>query len=405
MKLSLKIIIGSIIGVGSVVGGIITMVIVNKVDKADIKETNVENNTTDLINLRIGVWNVLNYNAEVGEKGEKAFKTKALAKIIYSENDDIIGLAEIEGEDSLEVLVGKLNYLAKDSVYRYIRSKESGAFKNGEVVGSNGQQEYYGFIYNNKKVTPKTFDGTNEIGSIYENPKMENELIPGEKTGFVRPPYAVEFEDKNHKDFTIAVGHLDSPGGKNDSIKGNIKENYWHNDQGTQEVWEAKHLVDVMNYFDSIDGKNDDLIFLGDTNIKSNITNVFQTLKDNGFSALSDPTDDAFKTSLGTKNNWSQPYDRIFVKSDLMNPSMQQTRFDFFDPSNLSTYFIPMDVSTYALNSKYIDSNGNINLKGIRYKISDHTTVHFELDFTKDDTDLSGMPWDEYLNNTSPPIT
>ena len=75
MKLSLKIIIGSIIGVGSVVGGIITMVIVNKVDKADIKETNVENNTTDLINLRIGVWNVLNYNAEVGEKGEKAFKT------------------------------------------------------------------------------------------------------------------------------------------------------------------------------------------------------------------------------------------------------------------------------------------------------------------------------------------
>ena len=364
--------------------------------------------TQTITNLRVGVWNLLNYNTDIGEtKKDVQFKTRSFARIIIDAQLDVIGLTEVEGENSLKALAQELNKQAGDptnSFYKYIRSAEAGAFADGTLVGSAGQYEYYGFVFDSRKTRPVNFDKTSSIGAIYENPKLDNELINGQKTGYVRPPFAVKFEDKNHHDVTVAVGHLDSPGHTND-IKGNIHEETYKGGQGTQEVWEAAHLVDVMNYFDSIDGDNDDLIFLGDTNIKMDMKGTytpFQPLIDSGFKEMLDPKLPASKTSLGvgktdTDYHYSQPYDRIFVKSDMLPPAEVETKYDILSPTNRRKLFDYSQDQGY-IDQKYITRANELSLNGIRYKISDHTMGYINLDLSKTDADTANpQTWTQYL--------
>ncbi|NQZ65858.1 MAG: endonuclease/exonuclease/phosphatase family protein [Mycoplasmatales bacterium] len=358
--------------------------------------------------IRMGVWNVLNYNTDLNETDLKVkYKTKSLAKIILDAKEDLLGLTEIEGRDSLKALVAELNHQSGSSFYKYIRSQESGSFNDGTLVGSSGQYEYYGFIYNSTKVKPIPFEATTEVGAIYTNPKMDNELISGEKTGYVRPPFGVKFMDNNNHDFTVAVGHFDSPG--NGKEKGNILEQSYKLGQGTQEVWEATHLTDVAKYFDSIDGKNDDMIIMGDTNIKMDMkkdsASPFNPLIKMGFKSLSDPTLDANKTSLGTSKtddqyHYANPYDRIFVKSDMLDSNMEQKRYEILNPEKMKVFF-NYDEDSNSIDEKYINQQTKkLTLNGIRYRVSDHTNVYFDLNTSQKDTDIeNNESWRDYLKS------
>jgi hypothetical protein len=80
-----------------------------------------------------------------------------------------------------------------------------------------------------------------------------------------------------------------------------------------------------MKYFDSIDGENGDLVYMGNTNIKYDMTqingqgrpSIFKPLIDEGFKPLVNPLDSNHKTSLG-EVDYENSFDRIFVKSSML---------------------------------------------------------------------------------------
>lgn len=336
---------------------------------------------------KISFWNVLNLGDDNTPKKRGRFKS--IANVINDSNSSIVGLAEIDKEDTIEKLCNILNQINSSAHWGCIRSNKSGYDSQGKLVGGSRQVEYYGFLYKSTEFIPKPFANTNLIGALYINPRIDNEFYPNEKTAFVRPPFGVSFEERTtHKDFTFAISHNDSPG--TSASKGSIKEKNYGQGQGTQEIWEAKHLIDAMKYFDAIDGNNSDLVYMGDTNIKSATGNTpFQTLIDDHYSALVNPADASTKSSLGF-TDYSEAYDRIFIKSALLSPN------DAYEKYDLGTAF--------SRNIAHVDDYESeppktpINFRVIRTFISDHTMVSSKLVMSNEENDNSSPNWDEYLN-------
>ncbi|MDE5841367.1 MAG: hypothetical protein K2H11_00115, partial [Malacoplasma sp.] len=144
---------------------------------------------------------------------------------------------------------------------------------------------------------------------------QENNVKKNINLEYVRSPYATEFTVKdfaNYK-FIYALSHFDSIGVlKNKNSLNKIETESKIKNQGTQEIEEAKNLVNVLNFFTDI-FNNQNIIFMADTNIKlGNQSLAFKNLLESKYKILFDdkPT---YNTTLSTiaVNDFVNPYDKF----------------------------------------------------------------------------------------------
>ncbi len=317
---------------------------------------------------KIGFWNVLN------DGGKQSYKNEGLAKVIKHIGTDIMGLAEIDDPMAVSNLTKQLS-----PAWKFIVSKNKAS-----GLGGAGQAEYYAFIYNSNKYEPVKFKKTDSIGAIYQNPSLPNELVPGTKTNFVRPPFGVEFKYiKTNHNFTFLISHNDSPGASGQ--KGSIIEKS-KDGQGTQELWEAKHMKDVAKWFDDQDGNNNDLVYMGDTNIKTNHGDKpFTTLLQNGFVSMLNPSTSV--TSLGSSiNDYANAYDKIFTNSPYIIKNKKDS--GFYPLYNVFKDKVLNETRWEdKVNQERIDTHKKPYKNNIRSGISDHSPIFTELDFSIADKD------------------
>ena len=418
MKLLLKT-IGATVGIAAISGFAVTMVIVNGHDEKTVPAPNTENKNPEGWNAhpmrlaagdaKIANWNIANFH------GTNFNKNHAIAQIINDANVSLIGIEEVDYVSGLHKVARELDKINRlHNVWKVVSSELSYKAKGDSSVttmSGRSAREYYGFLYDSRKFTPKkNTDGV--VGTLYDNPFKQNQyLINGKtkdstitntKSAYVRPPFGVTFEFKeNKKDFTAVIAHLDSPGpGGAHADKGAVKnhssktgptfefhsskssllaENY-DSKIGSQEAWEAENLVDVMKFFDGKNGADSDLIFMGDTNIKDHTKNKmrpFQAMLDDNFIESFDPSKQSSKTSLGRSDNYANPYDRIFSRTKLTSAKDGQ-RYDFNRVYSLA--------GVSAKNLKVYSSPITL---GDSSKISDHTMVTQVLHFKNDENGRS----------------
>lgn len=127
-------------------------------------------------------------------------------------------------------------------------------------------------------------------------------------------------------------------------------------------------MATVLDYFDSIDCKQSNIFFGGDTNIKFGKQDLAFSTMENKYKSVFSDTEE-YKTSLGRKNNnYSEPYDKMFYKTNY-----QLVSFEKFD-----LYKVRTDEKIKALFEKH-----NVEVKA-REKIntastlSDHTYISAE---------------------------
>ena len=386
-------------------------------------------------NPKIGYWNLKDYKIKGFSNEVFDKKTSMLAKILIETNASIMGLSQIKGQRAVEKLVNKLNELDSTSSWKFIRSGYA-AYDSQKVLVSSSPDdaEFYGFIYKGNEFTIKPFEInkndeiTQYYGKIYENPKLINEFSDNKRTAFIRPPFGVQFVNKDGKDFTAVIGHHDSFGVESGpkTKGGNIEEAIPANsgtfpNQGTQEVWESLHLIDVMKYFDIIDGENGDLVYMGNTNIKYDMTqingqgrpSIFKPLIDEGFKPLVNPLDSNHKTSLG-EVDYENSFDRIFVKSSMLpknqGDSNWHNKFEKYNlgeiftrslnPLDPNTYIDSQDLATKKIDSSYWDSTQDKpKMKFIKELVSGNAPIYAEWDLSQSEIESSSPNWDTYLNS------
>ncbi len=270
-----------------------------------------------------GHWNILKASTT---SAFSDIKNKAIAEIIRGIDFDLIGLTEVFNVEVAEVLVQHLNRYTNGDNYDFIVSDKL----KGSYAGTN-QAEHVAIIYKKDRLRPVAFNN-GKIGDNYSQ-VFNNDEIGVSDVEYVRPPYGVKFEwfKDGIEDFTFVFDHFDSPGS---TIK---NSNDWSigKSQGAQEVAEARQLPNVLNWFDSIDGKNEDIFFSGDTNIKTNnFIFAFENIINKGYiSALEDSTKNA--SSLGTTSGrYSEAYDKIIYKTkwELENPFVYKLWSAILDP-------------------------------------------------------------------------
>ncbi|WP_156930192.1 endonuclease/exonuclease/phosphatase family protein [Mycoplasma elephantis] len=270
--------------------------------------------------IKIAHWNVKNQN------GKNNFKNIALTNIINAENFDIVGLTEIDDLLGVVSLIDILNKANFEYKWEYkISNKDYTAIKKGTQLEMNSKQrEHVGIIYKSSKV--KLIADT-----LYENIPWSNLLDlnnpSADKYSYIRPPYGAKFLDLNtNQDFTCVFAHFDSPGIAKENEDGAKKFNSDFGDMGAQEANEALKINGVMKFYDAWDGDNNELIFMGDTNIKLGKQNlVFKNIIDDKYTFYSEDNEQ-WKTSLKTSvfGEYSQPYDKIIYKGDakITNPGL-----------------------------------------------------------------------------------
>ncbi|MGZ9428563.1 endonuclease/exonuclease/phosphatase family protein [Mycoplasma sp. AC157] len=323
--------------------------------------------------IRIGHWNILNHT------GKQDWKNEAIAKIINHENLSLVGLTEVtidneNNELAVSKIIEKLKEYDPDGDWKYLLSPK--LFGKGK----ESQQEYIGIVYKNKFLEPIPFAGYQNnknpyLGIPYPNPEFTSYFNKKEKTVYARPPYGAHFRVKNqkHNDFTVVFSHFDSPGQK----RGVEPAASGYSGQGQFEINEAKELKNVLNWFDLQDGKNNDIFFMGDTNIKENNgAKAFDLTIKAGYKTLLDWN---LETSLGRSRQWSEPYDKILYKGDLKTSNAQ--RFDIF------SVFKKNIIEEKEWKKKVDKKPSKDNLQNWILKISDHTLVYTDLDVSKDDID------------------
>ena len=451
MKLALKI-TGGVLGVAVVAGFATTMVIVNKKDEEDVKSpnTNNENPTgwtpgfnaalnsgtyngplsvradgVDNTKLRIANWNLANFRGSYN-------RAHSMAQIINYAKISLLGAEEIDKIEGLYTIAKILNNLqhrdtekakgwkvVSSTIAEY--SHDASGNKLTKKMGGLGAGEYYGFIYDADLFTPKQFKETGKIGKIYPNGFVHNELFDNYKglpsgintdSAYVRPPYGVQFEhNTTHKDFTAVIAHLDSPGthakssdpahSKNHSktettYEGTTSLSDWKDKympgMGTQELFEARHVKEVMTYFNKINGADNDMIFMGDTNIPyyngysdNHIAeSPFKPLIDQGYSGLLDPSLSSSATSLSKTAStisderkrgrlYVNPYDKIFTNN-----------LSFIDGTKGKVghrFKIEKSFDSDGANVNAAKLHADIHHPGSVTKISDHTMVYATYNF------------------------
>lgn len=225
---------------------------------------------------------------------------------------DIVALQEVMSEEGLKELKEETELFSK-SKWDYIISEKS--------AGSDKYAEYYAFLYKKDKVK-----FVKKYGFYREKSDSD----------FVREPFSAEFKIGKF-DFTFVTVHLTFGDKKTDRQK------------------EALILSDVYDYFQKLNGAEQDVIICGDFNLPAH-DGAFKSLlthKDNICYGIA-PT---VKTTIG-KNGLSSSYDNMFYSYKYTKEFTGDSgAFDFTEG----------------------------NYKEVRKSISDHLPVFMEFNTGKDD--------------------
>ena len=231
------------------------------------------------------------------------------AKIL--EGFDIVGLVEVINRDGVEELVDELNK-ESDEKWDYHISPFG--------VGSSKYKEYFAYVYKKDKVKFIKSEG------FYKNGK----------SSLLREPYGATFQIGNF-DFTFVLVH---------TIYGNNE---------SQRKAENYKMVDVYNYFQDRDEKENDILIAGDFNLYA-LDESFRPLYKHA-DKITYAIDPAIKTTIGAKGR-ANSYDNFFFS--------QKYSQEFTGSSGA------------------LDFSGD-NPKLMREIVSDHIPVFIVVETSKDD--------------------
>ncbi|MDW2835575.1 endonuclease/exonuclease/phosphatase family protein [Mesomycoplasma ovipneumoniae] len=314
--------------------------------------------------IRVGFWNVLNYTNKSRNNPNTA-KTYALAKVINSSGSDVVGLAEITSTGDGTDIVKELEKLNPSADWKQITT---------DKYGKTNQQEKYTFLYKSSLLETINFEGSS-------NPYL---IQNGKNLAWARPVAAVKFQTKTNikNDFTLAIGHFDAPGvSKNRNEKADSEAS----NQGEQEANEARDLVNVLTEIDKKDGPNNEIIFMGDTNIRGENTDKLFKSTLESYRLLLNKDE---KTSLSSKDfgQYANSYDKIFYKGDLKTKNAKKYElYSIFEKNtvNLEEYDKMRKQDGRSVKYKLDDPKDINRIRGI----SDHTMVYFDLELSESDND------------------
>ena len=224
---------------------------------------------------------------------------------------DIVGLVEVINRDGVEELVDELNKQS-DEKWDYHISPFG--------VGSSKYKEYFAYIYKKDKVKFIKSEG------FYKNGK----------SSLLREPYGATFQIGNF-DFTFVLVH---------TIYGNNE---------SQRKAENYKMVDVYNYFQDRDEKENDIFIAGDFNLYA-LDESFRPLYKHA-DKITYAIDPAIKTTIGAKGR-ANSYDNFFFS--------QKYSQEFTGSSGA------------------LDFSGD-NPKLMREIVSDHIPVFIVVETSKDD--------------------
>ncbi|WP_341513454.1 endonuclease/exonuclease/phosphatase family protein [Mesomycoplasma ovipneumoniae] len=334
-------------------------------EKSQDPEKNLQKDNN--LSIRIGFWNVLNYTNK-SKKNTNTAKTYALASVINSSGSDVVGLAEITTTGDGTDIVKDLEKLNPSAGWKQITT---------DKYGKPNQQEKYTFLYKSSLLETINFEGSS-------NPYL---IQNGTNLTWARPVAAVKFKTKTNikNDFTLAIGHFDPPGpykGNNRSRKENADSEA--RNQGEQEANEARDLVNVLSKIDEKDGPNNEIIFMGDTNVRGeNTEKLFKSTLKSYQSLLNEDE----KTTLSSEfGKYANSYDKIFYKGDLKAKNVQ--KYDLYSVFvknivNLEEYDKMRKQDKRENKYKSGDPKDLKRIAGI----SDHTMVYFDLQLSESDKD------------------
>lgn len=178
---------------------------------------------------------------------------------------DIIGLVEVINRNGVEELVDELNKQSSEKWDYHI---------SPFGVGSSKYKEYFAYVYKKNKVEFLKSEG------FYKNGK----------SSFLREPYGATFKIENF-DFTFVLVH---------TIYGNNE---------SQRKAENYKMIDVYNYFQDKDKKENDVFIAGDFNLYA-LDESFRPLYKHA-DKITYAIDPAIKTTIGTKGR-ANSYDNFF---------------------------------------------------------------------------------------------
>ena len=224
---------------------------------------------------------------------------------------DIVGLVEVINRDGVEELVDALNKQS-DEKWDYHISPFG--------VGSSKYKEYFAYVYKKDKVKFIKSEG------FYKNGK----------SSLLREPYGATFQIGNF-DFTFVLVH---------TIYGNNE---------SQRKAENYKMVDVYNYFQDRDEKENDIFIAGDFNLYA-LDESFRPLYKHA-DKITYAIDPAIKTTIGAKGR-ANSYDNFFFS--------QKYSQEFTGSSGA------------------LDFSGD-NPKLMREIVSDHIPVFIVVETSKDD--------------------
>ena len=224
---------------------------------------------------------------------------------------DIVGLVEVINRDGVEELVDELNKQS-DEKWDYHISPFG--------VGSSKYKEYFAYVYKKDKVKFIKSEG------FYKNGK----------SSLLREPYGATFQIGNF-DFTFVLVH---------TIYGNNE---------SQRKAENYKMVDVYNYFQYRDEKENDILIAGDFNLYA-LDESFRPLYKHA-DKITYAIDPAIKTTIGAKGR-ANSYDNFFFS--------QKYSQEFTGSSGA------------------LDFSGD-NPKLMREIVSDHIPVFIVVETSKDD--------------------
>ena len=224
---------------------------------------------------------------------------------------DIVGLVEVMNRNGVEELVDELNKQS-DEKWDYHISPFG--------VGSSKYKEYFAYVYKKDKVKFIKSEG------FYKNGK----------SSLLREPYGATFQIGNF-DFTFVLVH---------TIYGNNE---------SQRKAENYKMVDVYNYFQDRDEKENDIFIAGDFNLYA-LDESFRPLYKHA-DKITYAIDPAIKTTIGVKGR-ANSYDNFFFS--------QKYSQEFTGSSGA------------------LDFSGD-NPKLMREIVSDHIPVFIVVETSKDD--------------------
>ncbi|PYF43728.1 endonuclease/exonuclease/phosphatase family protein [Metamycoplasma alkalescens] len=278
---------------------------------SEVKKQKNRENIDHSNTFKWGHWNITNFTGNRNQND----KTTRIALLANEAKFDILGLTEVLNANGVEKIVNKMNELSNSNMYSYIASKKlNGSMFKKKNGNSRDNSEHVAIIYNKNRFDLEKFS-TNEVGYSYTD--KFNDFL-GNNAEYARPPYGVKFKfkEKPDKKMTVVFAHFDSPGVSRTNRKLGEKK---MNGIGIFEYREAKQLFNVLEHFDKIGNKEGNIFFGGDTNIglgKQNIAFDWLTNgNDKDYKSVFEDSENN-KTSLGKNDTWSEPYDKMFYKTN-----------------------------------------------------------------------------------------